>query len=168
MRYKPVPEPTELSTVEAIQRAVPLVPGSTADCCARIIDRTQVPSRDDARRWLTFLTALTLTEETTDGYVRTDRDPADPMVAHAFLENVYAAEEVCDVVATDGPVSAASVTDRVDAMPRWEHDRSPTPDRDWQTHIEALLEWAVTFEVLERTGDDYRWVGLPEDVGQSG
>jgi hypothetical protein len=71
MRFKPVPPaPESLDAVAAVQRAVPLVPGSEADCCARVLDRTHVTERDDARTWLTFLRALELVRETDGEFVR--------------------------------------------------------------------------------------------------
>lgn len=159
MRYKPVPEPVPLSTVDAIQRAVPLVPGSTDDCCARIVDRTTVASRDDARRWLTFLTALGLVDARDGRYVRTDRDPGEDAVAAAFRDNVYGVEELVSTIrAADTPLTVDMVLDRLDLMPRWERDRSTDPDRDWHTRLSHLLSWAVTFGLLEETATGYRLV----------
>ncbi|MFB6104616.1 MAG: hypothetical protein ABEJ57_05960 [Halobacteriaceae archaeon] len=157
MRFKPVPEPRSRSDLATIQAAVPLVPGSTEDCCARIVARTTVPSRDEARTWLTFLRALDLVDATETGYVRTDRDPHDDAVASAFRANVYGACEVCDTVdAAEGPMTAAAVADAVDIVPRWERHRSPDAERDWRTRITALLEWATVFDLLTSTASGYR------------
>lgn len=156
MRFKPVPDPRSRDDLATIQAAVPLVPGSTEDCCARIVARTPVPSRDAARTWLTFLRALGLVEAADAGFVRTDRDPAADAVVAAFLHNVYGAREVCDAVAADAPITADAVADAVDLVPRWERHRSPDADRDWRRRIEALLGWATVFEVLTAADDGYR------------
>jgi len=64
MKFKFVPEaPADLGFVADAQRAVPLVPGREDDCCARLTRRLDLPSRDVARTWLTFLRALRLVEE---------------------------------------------------------------------------------------------------------
>lgn len=156
MRYKPVPTPVSVDTLSATQAAVPLVPGSTDDCCARIVDRTTVESREAARAWLTFLEALELVETTDAGYVRSDRDPTDPAVATAFEDRVYAASEVLAAVrSNDGPVSVAAVVDAVELTPRWEQHRSPTPSNEWRDRVEAILAWATVFGLVTRTTDGY-------------
>ena len=94
MRLKPLPEPPDsLEDVAAAQRAVPLVPGSEDDCCARLMRRREFPSRDVARTWLTFLRALELAEETPSGFKRTDREPTLENVRESFVERVFGAEE---------------------------------------------------------------------------
>lgn len=156
MRYKPVPTPASVDALDAVQAAVPLVPGSTSDCCARIVGRTHVERRDDARAWLTFLTALGLIAETGSGFVRTDRDPTDPGVATVFEDHVYGAREVLAALAdAETPVDAATVTESVSVVPRWERHRSPTADTDWQNRVQALLDWAVVFDLASNTSDGY-------------
>ncbi|PSQ32516.1 hypothetical protein BRD09_03480 [Halobacteriales archaeon SW_10_68_16] len=49
MRYKVVPEPADWDLLVAARDALPLVPGSVEDCCTRVRDRSEVPSREDAR-----------------------------------------------------------------------------------------------------------------------
>lgn len=67
MRLKPVPEPPDsLDDLRAFQRAVPLVPGSTDDCCARLRERRGLSDRQTANDWLAFLRALGLARETSE------------------------------------------------------------------------------------------------------
>lgn len=70
-RFKPVPPaPDDLAAVETARDAVPLVPGTETDCCARIQSALGLAARDDARAWLTFLRALGVVRETDAGFVR--------------------------------------------------------------------------------------------------
>ncbi|MFB6111820.1 MAG: hypothetical protein ABEJ35_04705 [Halobacteriaceae archaeon] len=157
MRRKPVPDPAADVTLAAAQAAVPLVPQATDDCCARLVARTGVPSADAARAWLTFMQALGLVRETEDGFVRTDRDPATAELAEAFLDGVYGAREVVDVVeAADAPLDATAVHDRLDIVPRWEGYRDGDPETTWRRRVGALLAWAARFELVTATEDGYR------------
>lgn len=155
MRYKPVPTPTDLEVLAAVQSAVPRVPGSTSDCCARILDRTIVEGRDTARAWLTFLQALELVRDTDTGYVRRDRDPTAAAVSSAFRERVYGVQEVLTMLDTvDGSVSAETIAANESLIPRWERNRDPTGG-DWEDRITAILEWAVCFDLATATSDGY-------------
>ncbi|WP_202614482.1 hypothetical protein [Halostella litorea] len=157
MRFKQVPAPpASLDALADYRRAVPLVPGSEDDCCARLQRRTDVATRPDARTWLTFLRALELVEETDDGYARTRRD-ADPTdLADAFRERVFGAREVLSALG-DGPVDAAEAFEAVrPAVPQWERHRNPgTWEADWRERVERLLAWGVLLGLAERTGEGY-------------
>lgn len=154
MRFKVVPPARSMAALEAVRAAVPLVPGTVEDCCRRVVDRTDVPARDDAREWLTFLRALGLVEATADGYRRT-RGPVDgTAVARTFRERVFLAEEALDALAEDDPRDAAALYDAVrEAVPRWERDRHDDPDAVWRERVGRLLDWAVVFDLAaERDG----------------
>lgn len=160
MKLKPVPAaPDSLDAVADVQRAVPLVPGSEADCCARVMDRTHVGERDEARTWLTFLRALELARETDAGFVRERRKPEKSAIAAAFREHVFAAEDVLDALAdADGPLAADEVFERVEpTIPQWEREKDPGGWRDtWRERVRRLLDWAVLLGLAERVDDGYR------------
>src|SRR6056297_3317185 len=97
MQFKLVPEPpADLAMVADAQRAVPLVPGTEDDCCARLMRRLDFPSRDAARTWLTFLRALELADERDSGFVRRSQEPTPTHLRSAFLDRVYGAREVLE------------------------------------------------------------------------
>lgn len=160
MKFKLVPEPpSDLSVVADVQRAVPLVPGSEDDCCARITQRTGIEPRDAARTWLTFLRALGLAEETTTGFARTRRDPDPEVLADAFRDRVFGADAVLDALAdADGPLSAEETFERVaDEVPTWERHKNPNSWQEvWRRRVERLLEWATLLGLAERVDGGYR------------
>ncbi len=165
MRLKPVPEPpTDLSTVADVHSALPLVPGSEDDCCARVVRRTDVAARDEAKRWITFLRALGLATEHDSGYARERTDPDRAAMATAFRERVFAAREVLDALAAaDEPLDAPTVLARVEAVvPRWERSKRQDWREDWTNRVERLLGWAVRLGLAERTDAGYRAI---EDAG---
>lgn len=161
MRLKPVPQPpADLDGLRAARRAVPLVPGTEDDCCIRLQRRLDLPSRDEARRWLTFLRALGLAEETTTGYARTRSDFDSATVAASFREGVFAAREVLAVLAdADEPLPADAAFERVEAVvPEWERQKDPTWRATWRDRVRRLLEWAVLFGLAQQDGGYYRAV----------
>lgn len=157
MRYKVVPGPAEYDLLVATRDALPLVPGSVEDCCTRIRDRTAVPSRDEAREWLTFLTALELAAQTDRGFHRLRDDPSREALAEPFEANVFGVREISDALdAADDPLAPAAVFDRVrDIVPRWERNRYPDWEDEWQSRIELVLSWGLIFGVVE--GQDGRY-----------
>lgn len=156
MRFKPLPEPpATLEEVAAAQRALPLVPGSEDDCCARLMRRRDFPSRDVARTWLTFLRALELAVETDSGFKRTARDPSSPNLRESFVDNVFSATEVLDRLrSADAPMSAEQVFDAVsDTVPTWERHKVQTWETDWRQRLSNLLDWLVLLDLAaERAG----------------
>lgn len=157
MRLKPVPPaPDDREALAAAKRAVPLVPGSESDCCARLRDRLDLRSRDEARTWLTFLRALGLADRTADGgFVRTDRAADDAAVPRAFRERVFAAREVLDALG-DEPRSADEVfADVADVVPEWERDRADGWRSRWRDRVARLLDWAVVLGLADRTDGEY-------------
>ena len=159
MRLKPVPPaPTDLETLSEAQRALPLVPGPTDDCCARIATRLGI-DRKEARVWLTFLRALGLAAEGPSGYRRTRTDLDVDSIADTFGKRVYGASEVLTIVAeSDDPLSAAAVFARfAEEVPRWERHRYPDGwEPVWRERVERLLEWATLFGLAERSDGRYR------------
>ena len=128
MRFKVAPEPVDADLLAAVHGAIPLVPGSVDDCCARILDRTAVDSRSAAEDWLTFCRALELATETDRGYERRRRDPT--------------ADAACE---------AARGT-----VPNWERNRHTDWEAVWTERTRRLLDWGVAFGRVERTDAGYR------------
>lgn len=157
MRYKVAPEPRSLAFLREVQRALPLTPGSVDDCCARVVAETDVTDRADAQDWITFLEALELVEDTGSGYRRVRVDPADASLGTAFRERVFGAREVLDALADGEQVDADEVFEAVrGVVPDWERDREPDWEAVWRERVARLLEWAVRFDLAERTDDGYR------------
>lgn len=158
MRYKVVPGPADEELLRAVSAAVPLVPGSVEDCCTRIRDRTAIPSREEARRWLTFCQALGLVNETDRGYYRLRDPPDDDALTAAFEESVFGAREVLDALdSADQALGAEAAFEAVrETVPRWERDRDPDWEAEWRERARRLVEWAVVFGHLERVDDGYR------------
>lgn len=160
MQFKLVPvAPDDLEYVETVQRAVPLVPGSEDDCCARIMRRTEIAPRDEARTWLTFLRALELAEEGPSGFTRTRRDPDPEHLRTAFRDRLYGVERVLEILAeAEEPLSCEEVYDRFrDDVPTYEQYRwSDRLEAVWSERLERLLEWAALLELVERVEGGYR------------
>lgn len=154
MKFKPVPPaPDDFGYVARVQRAVPLVPGTEDDCCARLVDRLGV-ERDDARTWLTFLRALELAEETLSGYRRTGTEPSVEGCREAFLGRVFAADAVRDAVGAAGPLTADEAFERVrERVPTWERHRDTGWTAAWRERVARLLDWLVLLEAANRVDD---------------
>jgi len=156
VKFKLVPAPPdEFGFVERAQRAVPLVPGSEDDCCARLMDRLDLPSRDVARTWLTFLRALELAAETPSGFRRTDVEPTVAGCREALLERVFAADAVREAL-TDGPLTADATFETVrETVPAWERRKDPAGwETTWRERVERLLAWLVLLDAATRVGTD--------------
>lgn len=158
MKFKIVPAPRSRGFVGEAQQALPLVPGSENDCCARLVDRTDLDARDEAREWITFLRALGLAEETESGYRRLRRDPAPDDLAAAFRERIFGAEAVLAVLdAADEPLDAEAVYERFrEEVPNWERYRRADWDEEWRERVDRLLGWTVVFDLAERVDGAYR------------
>ncbi|WP_254535353.1 hypothetical protein [Halomarina litorea] len=156
MRFKVVPEPRPLSFLGRARLAMPLVPGSEDDCCARLVADTDLASRDAAREWITFMQALGLVAETDGQYYQTGEAPEDVDLARAFRERVHPVEAVLTVLdGADDPLDAEAVFDRVvEEVPQWERSRRTDWTDVWRERVERVLEWAVTFGLAERVGGD--------------
>ncbi|MFA1612290.1 hypothetical protein [Halobellus rubicundus] len=159
MRFKLLPEaPESLDFIDDAQRAVPLVPGTEDDCCARLMRRLDFPTRDVARTWLTFLRALELARETESGtFVRESTEPTPAHLRKSFRERVYGAREVLRALDPDEPKSVdeifAAFEDRV---PVWETHRAAEDWRDvWRERVERILAWAVLLDLAAERDDGY-------------
>jgi hypothetical protein len=158
------PAPDSLDFVRETQRAVPLVPGSEDDCCARLLARTDLPARDDARTWLTFLRALELATETDAGFKRLSREPTPDHLREAFVRRVFGAEELLATLrAADRPITTAEAFARLrERVPQWEHYKNPTEwEEIWEARTGDLLDWLVLLDVAEETDAGYRLVADP-------
>lgn len=157
MRYKIVPAPADRTLLVDVHEALPLVPGSVEECCTRIRDRTSIPSRDEAREWLTFARALGLATDTDRGYHRVRDRPDDAALATAFVENVFPAEEVLAALTDAGePLEGGAVFEAVHGVvPRWERSRHADWESEWRDRIGLVLGWCVTLGLAERTESGY-------------
>ncbi len=158
MRFKLLPEPPEsLDRVQEAQRAVPLVPGSEDDCCARLMRRVGFPARDVSRTWLTFLRALELARETDSGFVREGTDPTPAHLRDAFRRRVYGVSEVLASLDADEPRTVTEVFAAFEErVPAWETHRAAEDWRDvWLERIERILGWAVLLDLAEERDGGY-------------
>ncbi|UPV74990.1 hypothetical protein M0R89_02730 [Halorussus limi] len=159
MQFKLVPEPPEnLDFVADAQRAVPLVPGSEDDCCARMLDRTDLTSRDEARTWLTFLRALGLAEEQSSGFTRTREDPDPKFLREQFRENVFGVPALLAILAdAERPLSAEEAFEEFESeVPTWEHHKNPSSwQQIWGERVKCLLDWAVLLGLAGRVDGEY-------------
>lgn len=157
MKYKVAPEPVVLAVLRDAHAAVPLVPESTDDCCARIVDRTDVATRTDAESWLPFLDALGLATRTDRGYRRERRDVDPEVLAVPFRDHVFGVAAALDALAdADGPLSAGETFERVrDVVPTWERGRHADWERTWTKRVGRVLDWAVLFDLATRTEEGY-------------
>ncbi len=159
MQFKLVPEPPEsLAYVETVHQAVPPVPGTEDDCCARIMRRTEISPRDEARTWLTFLRALELAAETDRGFYRIRRDPDPDALEMAFLERVYGARKVLEILdQAERPLAAETVFERFrETVPAYEQFKHRHRlEETWGERVRRLLEWCVLFGLAERGDEGY-------------
>jgi hypothetical protein len=157
MRIKVVPAPADRALLTDVHEALPLVPGSVEDCCTRIRDRTSVPSRDEAREWLTFAEAVGLAADTDRGFHRVRDPPDEDALAAAFAANVFPVEEVLDALAAgEEPLEAAAVFKSVrKGVPKWERDRYADWESEWEERIALVLEWCAAFGLAEGVDGEY-------------
>ncbi|VTT88338.1 unknown [Halorubrum sp. DM2] len=166
MRLKPVPEPpTALDDLRDLQRAVPLVPGDTDDCCARLRRRCDLPDRQTANDWLAFLRTLGLVEETSRGFVRADAEPAPERVRERLRDGVLFAPEALAALADasrEDPVTPddlfAATRDRV---PRHDRARDPDWEATWRDRAARLLAWLALVDLavpVESAGETAGYV----------
>jgi hypothetical protein len=157
VRYKIVPPARDREFLFEVRDALPLVPGSENDCCARIRDRTAVPSRAEARKWLTYCVALGLAAETDRGYHRIRDEPDVADLGERLLENVYPAREALASLREAGPSTADQTFEALrDRIPRWERSRHADWAAEWRERVANLLGWCVAFGLARRDGDVYR------------
>nr|WP_158205494.1 hypothetical protein [Halomarina oriensis] len=142
--------------------AVPLVPGSEDDCCARLVADTPIASRDAAREWLTFLRALGPVAESDGKYYQTRADLDDTDLARAFRERVHPVADllaVLDTAAADGetPLTPEDAYERVrERVPHWERSRRTDWEDVWLERTGRALAWSVEFGFAQRVDGGYR------------
>ena len=170
MQFKPVPAPPgSIDALAAVVEALPPEADPDVDCCARVIERTDVETRDDAAEWITFCRALGLVVEEADGYRReppagasSDTEPLGrAQLASTFRERVVGADEVLRALEhVDDPLSPAELVERLEAR-----DGIPDSERRrhgerlaavWTDRVERILEWATLFDAAERVEGGYR------------
>jgi len=144
-----------------VQAAVPLVPGSETDCCARLGRRLDFPSRDVSRTWLTFLRGLGLARETDAGFRRTRTEPTVSAVRAGLIEGVLGAREIAARVAS-GPTTLDDAFAAVEPLvPRWERTRTDEWEQVWRARAARLCDWlAVLGLAAPGTGDAEREGGV--------
>lgn len=170
MRVKHVPDPPDapadgrervvVERVRETQAAVPLVPGTEDDCCARLVRRTNLTARDDARTWLTFLRGLGFAKETERGFRRTRTEPTVERVRRGLLSGIVGTREIADVLRAGGDTDDTLCADPVDTdeafgavretVPRWERTRTDDWENVWRDRTERLLGWFVAVGLAER------------------
>jgi hypothetical protein len=152
MRLKRVPEPpVDLNALEAYQRAVPLVPGDTDDCCARLRDRRGLADRQVANDWLAFLRMLGLVRETPRGFVRADIDPTVEVIQRGLHNGVVhtpAALELLREATPTTPVTPESLFTATRAdIPRHNRARDPSWEQTWVDRAGRLLGWLALVDL---------------------
>jgi len=154
MRLKPVPEPPDsLEELRAFQRAVPLVPGSTDDCCARLRDRRGLPDRQTANDWLAFLRALGLVRETPRGFVRTDAEPTPERVRERLREGVLLVPDALSALRDASPADPLTAEGLFaatrESVPRHDRARDPNWEATWRERADRLLRWLALVDLAE-------------------
>jgi hypothetical protein len=155
VRLKPVPEPpAAVDDLRELQRAVPLVPGSTDDCCARLRDRCALRDRQTANDWLAFLRALGLVRETPRGFVRADAEPTPELVREGLREGVLLAPEALAALRAATPAEPLTPDALFEAtresVPRHDRARDPDWEATWRDRAARLLEWFALVDLAER------------------
>jgi hypothetical protein len=154
MKLKPLPEPPDaLDALRAFQRAVPLVPGSADDCCARLRERCGLPDRQTANDWLAFLRALGLARETDRGFVRADAEPTAERAREGLRDGVLFATEALAALRSASPAEPVSPEALFDAtresVPRHARARDPDWERTWRERADRLLRWLALVDCAE-------------------
>ena len=165
MQFKLVPEaPDSVDYLETVGAAVPLVPGTEDDCCARIMRKTEISPRDEARTWLTFLRALELAKEGPTGFhrVRGRPAPSDPAefsrLRESFVSRVYGVERILRILeAAEAPLTVQAVFDRFrESIPQYEqHKHRNRLRKIWGERVARILEWAVLFDLAAMVPEGY-------------
>ena len=167
MQFKPVPEPpADLSSVAELLEAVPETAGAVDDCCAHLVDETDLEARGEAETWLVFLRALELATAESDGYRRSTERPSvgtaveSDRLRDAFRERVHRADAVLETLERAAePLSAAAVAEAVgeDRSATGRERRSDRSAPRRRERVRRLLEWAVLLGLAERTADGERY-----------
>ncbi|MDS0283455.1 hypothetical protein [Haloarcula onubensis] len=155
MRYKVAPPARSLDFLRTARGTIPLVPDAEADCCGAIQRSTDVPDRETAREYLTFLQALGLVAESERGYHRTREDVDREALATAYRGQVFPVAELLDAVAAGADSTEAAFRAVREEIPRWERERDPEWERRWRERVDNLLGWAVVFDLVAVEDDRF-------------
>ena len=158
MRLKPVPDPpADLDALREYQRAVPLVPGDTDDCCARLRNRCDLPDRQTANDWLAFLRTLGLVEETLRGFVRADAEPTPDRVREGLRDGVLLVPEALAALREASPDDPLTPDDLFaatrDRVPRHDRARNPEWEAAWRDRAVRLLGWLALVDLAAPADD---------------
>jgi len=172
MRIKPVPDPpAAVDDLRELQRAVPLVPGSTDDCCARLRDRCGLADRRVANDWLAFLRALGLVRETSRGFVRTDAEPTPELVREGLREGVLLVPEALAALreaTREDPLTPDALFEATrGSIPRHDRARDPEWEATWRDRAARLLAWLALVDLARRVPDDGKG-GSDEETDAAG
>lgn len=173
VQFNPIPDPPDsLDRIAAVHEALPTEPDPELDCCARVIERTAVETREAAADWITFLRALEVVAKAPNGYRRApmpgdvepdsdvDGDPNLEQLARAFRDRVVGVDAVLSTLDDEDGLAAEVIYGQLVAT-----DSIPTSDRRrygdrlrsiWIDRIDRILEWATLFELVERVDGAYR------------
>jgi len=114
---------------------VPLVPGSTDDCCARLRERRGLSDRQTANDWLAFLRALGLARETSRGFVRTDAEPT-PSASEGLRDGVLLVPEALTALRDASPADPLTPEGLFaatrESVPRHDRARDPNWEATWR------------------------------------
>lgn len=150
LKRVPDPPPT-LDALTAYQRAVPLVPGDTDDCCVRLCDCCGLADRQAANDWLAFLRTLELVRETPLGFVRADVDPTAELVRRGLRAGVLHTPVALDLLREATPTTPVTpeslfAATRAD-VPRHDRARDPSWEQTWVARADRLLGWLSLVEL---------------------
>ncbi|GGL50589.1 hypothetical protein GCM10009039_06000 [Halocalculus aciditolerans] len=142
MRYKPVPPaPDSPDVVSRARDSLPESVDPDVDCCARVMDAVGV-DRGTAADWLVFLAALGLLDERDGTYAQSAAAVERGALADAFVERVYGARELVDVL-DDDPRTVEDIASRASVL------------RDAE-RVARLLAWCQLLGLAERADGGYR------------
>lgn len=158
MRYRRLPPAATVETLREVRGAVPRSPAETDDCCARIVERTAVGTREDASAWLVFLSALGCVERSDAGYYREPRDgetrngerPIEEL-AGAFESGVFGVRELLSVLEEGRPLGPAETLERLDGRTRRRLARTGAAEE----YVTRVLGWAEVFGLVRADDDGY-------------
>jgi hypothetical protein len=149
------PAPKSVDAVWEAHDAVALVPKPEESCCARLMDRADVPAQDEAKEWLTFLKGLGLVAEGERGFHRLGEDPDGVDLAIRFREGVYGVIHLLDRLGAE-PVDADSAFEAFeDRVPNWERAHEADWRRVWRERVTRMLAWATLLGLAERVEVGY-------------
>jgi len=96
MEYRLVPPPGSIERLHAIRETVPSDPNAVEDCCAHLIEHTDISSRTVAEQWLVFLRALGLVATDGGRYYRTEQAIDRSELCVALQSNIAGATAIAD------------------------------------------------------------------------